>query len=211
MSLNPTSLLGITGVTLFIVATILGGFLIEDYNPVSQYISESYAVDTAYGKLLRFFGFIPSGILLAVFSFSAIKYFPVSKLIRLGFSGIGIFYGLATVVVGIFPCDKGCNPEFIDPSISQLIHNLMGLLTYTFVPFSILAIGMGLRKLKTHFRLSGIAMACALNAIVFISILFYDPHSNYAGLIQRIIEGTFIFWIIVCSLFIKNSNQLSRN
>ena len=211
MSKNPTSILGITGVALFIVASILGGFQFDDYDPISQYISESYAVDTPYGKLLRFFGYIPSGILLAVFAFSAIKYFPVSRLIRIGFSGIAVFYGMATAVVGIFPCDKGCNLELVDPSTSQLIHNLTGLLTYTFVPFSILAIGMGLRKLKTHLRLSGIAFACALNAIVFISILFSDPHSNYAGLIQRIIEGTFIIWIIVCSLFIKNSNQLSSN
>lgn len=209
MNKKTTSLLGITGVTLFIIASILGGFQFDDYSPISQYISESYAVDTPYGKLLRFFGYIPSGILLAVFAFSAVRYFPVSRLIRLGFSGIGIFYGMATIVVGIFPCDKGCNPEMINPTISQLIHNLMGLLTYTFVPFSILAIGMGLRKLKSHLRLSGIAFACALNAIVFISILFSDPHSHYAGLIQRIIEGTFIIWIVTCSLFIKNSKRLA--
>jgi len=35
-----------------------------------------------------------------------------------------------------------------------------------------------------------------------------DPLAKYVGLYQRIIEGTFIIWIITCSFFIKSSNQL---
>lgn len=200
--------IGILGVTLFAVASVLGGFQFDDYNPLSQYISETYAIDTPYGKALRYFGYIPSGLLLTIFAFFGRRKFPRSNLIKIGFSGIGVFYGIATIIVGIFPCDKGCNKELIDPSISQLIHNLTGLLTYIFVPLSIIAIGIGLRQLKTDFGLSGIAIFCGLNCILFIGILLSDPLTKYAGLYQRIIEGTFIIWIIACSLFIKNGNQL---
>ncbi|MGW8121738.1 DUF998 domain-containing protein [Roseivirga echinicomitans] len=199
---------GLLGVTLFSIASILGGFQFDNYNPLSQYISETYTIDTPYGKVLRYFGYIPSGILLTIFTFFGQRKFPKSSLIKLGFSGIGIFYGIATVIVGIFPCDEGCNKELINPSISQLIHNLTGLLTYIFVPLSIIAIGIGLRQLKTHFCLSRISIICGLNCIVFVSILLSDPLSQWAGLYQRIIEGTFIIWIIACSFFIKNSNQL---
>lgn len=200
---------GILGVTLFFIASILGGFQFDNYNPLSQYISETYAIDTPYGKVLRYFGYIPSGILFTIFAFFGLKKFPKSNLIKLGFSGIGVFYGIATVIVGIFPCDKGCNKELINPSISQLIHNLGGLLTYIFVPLSILAIGIGLRQLKTHFGFSIISMICGLNCLVFIGILLPDPLTQYAGLYQRIIEGTFIIWIISCSFLIKNSHQLN--
>lgn len=200
--------IGILGVTLFAFASILGGFQFDNYNPISQYISETYAIDTPYGKVLRYLGYIPSGILLTMFAFFGLKKFPESNLIKLGFSGIGVFYGIATVIVGIFPCDKGCNKELIDPSISQLIHNLTGLLTYIFVPLSIIAIGIGLQQLKTNIHLSRIAIACGLNCIMFIGFLLSDPLTEYAGLYQRIIEGTFIIWIIVCSFFIKNSNLL---
>ena len=202
--------IGILGVTLFSVASIIGVFQFDNYNPLSQYISETYAIDTPYGKALRFFGYIPSGLLLTIFAFFGLKEFPKSNLIKIGFLGLGIFYGLATIIVGIFPCDKGCNKELIDPSISQLIHNLTGLLTYIFVPLSIIAIGIGLRQLKTHFGLSKIAIFCGLNCILFIGILLSDPLTEYAGLYQRIIEVTFIIWIIVCSLFIKNSKQLDH-
>lgn len=199
---------GIIGVTLFSAASIIGGFQFDDYNPISQYISETYAIDTPYGKILRYFGHIPSGLFLTIFAFSALKKFPKSALIKTGFWGLGIFYGIATILVGIFPCDKGCNRELVDPSISQLIHNLTGLLTYLVVPISIVAIGLGLRHLKIHHELSIIALVCGLNCIVFTGVLLADPLTNYAGLYQRIIDGTIIIWIIACSVFINSGKLL---
>ena len=198
--------IGILGVTFFGVASFLGGFQFEDYDPISQYISETMAVDMPYGKSLRFFGYIPSGILLTIFAFVGFKKFPKSNLTKFGFWGLGIFYGIATIVVGIFPCDKGCNKEFIDPSISQIIHNLTGLLTYIFVPISIIIIGVGLRKSKNYQGLSKIGIISGLICIVLVGLLS-DPSTNYAGLFQRIIEGIFIIWIIACSIYIKRGLQ----
>ena len=202
---------GILGVTFFGVASFLGGFQFDNYNPISQYISETMAVDTPHGKLLRFFGYIPSGILLTIFSFTGHKKFPKSNVTKIGFCGLGIFYGIATIIVGLFPCDKGCNKELIDPSVSQVIHNLTGLLTYIFVPISIILIGVGLRQSKKYDGLSKFAIICGLICILFIGLLLSDPFTNYAGLFQRIIEGTFIIWIIACSIFIKRSDQPEIN
>ncbi len=206
MSNKLLFMIGILGVTFFSVASVLGGFQFEDYDPISQYISETMAVDTPYGKSLRIFGYIPSGILLTIFAFMGFKKFPKSNLTKFGFWGLGIFYGIATIVVGIFPCDKGCNKELVDPSISQIIHNLTGLLTYTFVPISIIIIGVGLRKSKNYQRLSKIGIISGLICIVFVGLLS-DPLTNYAGLFQRIIEGIFIIWIIACSIYIKRGPQ----
>jgi len=203
--------IGILGVTLFGVASFLGGFQFDNYDPISQYISETMAVDTPYGKKLRIFGYIPSGILLTIFSFAVFKKFPKSNLTKIGFWGLGMFYGIATIVVGIFPCDKGCNKELVDPSISQIIHNLTGLLTYLFVPISIIIIGVGLGKSKNYLGLSKIGIICGLISIVFIGILLSNPLTNYAGLFQRIIEGIFIIWIIACSIFIKKDTLLDKN
>jgi hypothetical protein len=208
MNVKTIFWIGILGVTLFIVATILGGFQFDDYNPLSQYISETYAIDTPYGKALRYFGYIPGGLLLTIFAFLGPGKFPKSNFIRIGFWGIGVFYGIATIIAGIFPCDKGCNKELIDPSISQIIHNLAGLLTYLFVPISIIIIGVGLRQTKKYNVLSKIAFFCGLFSMLFIGLLLSDPLTNYVGLFQRIVEGTFIIWIIACSISIKKSNCL---
>ena len=202
--------IGILGVSFFGLASFLGGFQFDDYDPISQYISETMALGTPYGKTLRFFGYIPSGILLAIFGFGAYKKFPKSNLVKIGFWGIGIFYGIATIVVGIFPCDIGCNKELVDPSISQTIHNMTGLLTYLFVPISIISIGIGLRKSKKHQGLSRMGIISGIICIVLVGLLT-DPLTNYAGLFQRILEGIFIIWIIACSIYIKNDANSEKS
>jgi len=206
-----TFFIGILGVSLFVVSSIIGGILIENYSLTSQYISETYAIDTEYGLILRTFGFIPSGILLTIFCFLGFKYFQPSKLTKIGFYGLGIFYGLATVIVGFFPCDSGCNKEFIDPSISQVIHNLTGLLTYIFVPISIILIGIGLKQLPNYNRLSIQAITYGIISILFIYLLFSGSNPEYNGLYQRIIETMFIIWIITCAIAIKNKIQAGNN
>ena len=74
MNNKTTFLIGIIGVSLFVVSSVLGGFLIENYNMASQLISESYAIDTEYGIILRIFGYIPSGILITLFCFLGVKH-----------------------------------------------------------------------------------------------------------------------------------------
>ena len=207
MSNKFTFFIGILGVSLFVVSSIVGGVLIENYSLISQYISETYAIDTKYGIVLRTFGYIPSGILLTIFCFLGSKYFQPSKLIKIGFYGLAIFYGLATVIVGVFPCDSGCNKEFIDPSFSQVIHSLTGLLTYIFVPISIILIGIGLKQLPNYNRLSIQAIAYGIISILFIYLLLSGSNPEYIGLYQRIIEAVFMIWIITCAIEIKNKKH----
>jgi hypothetical protein len=203
MSNRSLFIIGILGVSLFVIASVLGGFQFDDYDPIAQYISETMAVGTTHGEKLRFLGYIPSGILLTLFSFLAIKKFPKSTLIQIGFIGLAVFYGMATIVVGIFPCDQGCNKELINPSISQLIHNITGMLTYLFVPISIILISIGLMKTKHYLNLSKIGISCGLISIAFIWLMISQPLSNYVGLFQRIIESLFVIWIIGCAIVIK--------
>ena len=204
MNNKLTFLIGIVGASLFIISSVLGGLLIDNYSIISQYISESYAIDTEYGMVLRTFGYIPSGIFIAIFCFTGVRFFAPTKLLNIGFYGIGLFYGLATVVVGMFPCDSGCNKDFIDPSTSQLIHNFMGLLTYLFVPVLIILIGLELKKMQknTVFPLQSIVLGVI--SFLFVSVLFLNSNSKYIGLYQRIIELVFILWVVFCAIAIKN-------
>ena len=197
--------IGVVGASLFVIPSIVGGFLIENYSVTSQYISESFAIDTEYGLVLRSFGFIPSGILITIFAFVGYKKFPQSKLTKIGFYGLGIFYGITTIIVGFFPCDSGCNKLFIDPSISQVIHNLAGALTYIFVPISIILIGFGLKKSSIYNRLSIQGITYGIISIILIYLLFSNTNSEYIGLNQRAIESIFIIWIITCAFAIKKA------
>jgi hypothetical protein len=209
MSNRLTFIIGIVGVSLFAFCAVVGGFLIEDYSVISQYISESYAIDTKYGLILRGFGYIPSGILITLFCYRLSKMFQSSKLTKIGFFALVLFYGIATIIVGIFPCDSGCNPELIDPSISQVIHNIAGALTYILVPFSILFIGIGLKQDSKYSRLSMQGIICGTLSILFVFVLFSDATSELKGFYQRIIEMIFIFWLVSCAIVVKNKMSMS--
>ena len=207
MSNKLVAYIGILGVGLFAIAAIIGPLLIEDYSIVSQYISESFASNTQYGKYLQYLGYVPSGILTAIFCFSAPKYLQNSRWIKAGFIGLAIFYGLGTILVGLFPCDAGCPTNIMMSSDSQLIHNAAASLTYIFLPFCMLAIGLGLKKFEVHHRLSQITFATAIVSGIFIFVLISNPESGYRGLLQRIIETSFITFMVSSALEIKNCTK----
>ncbi len=201
-------IIGISGTILFVCASILGGLLIEDYSIINQYISESYATDTKYGLILRLFGFIPSGILFMLFFFLLAANNTKSKLTKLGFYGTALFYGLATILVGIFPCDSGCNKALVNPSVSQLIHNLVGGLTYLFVPILMVLTGLGIKRSGTANKLAFISLFLGVSNIVLIFMLLSDPDSNIIGALQRVIELIFVIWVFCCAITAKNNVNL---
>ena len=203
------SCFGLLGVFFFISSAILGGLQFPTFSHISQLISESYAIGTPYGIQLRYLGYLPSGIFIASFSFYAFKALPKSNFSKFGFVGIGIFYGISTITVSFFPCDKGCGNEVNDPSLSQFIHNLTGLLTYLVVPISVLILGIESRKWANGKYLSYFGMALGLVAFLFFGVFSSDLQSNYIGLYQRIIEGSILTWIAACSLYFK-TNKIIR-
>ena len=192
--------LGIIGVALFVTTCMIGGFLIEGYSISEQFISETYAFDTEYGMKLRIFGHIPSGILFFLFYTLSYKYYPRRKLTKIGFFGLAIFYGLGIVLVSIFPCDSGCNKEWIDPSTSQIIHNLSALFIYVLGSLFIWLSGYGVRRLKSYSRFEKIAYSISALSLVFVFLLFSEVNSEYAGVFQRMVEFTFVLWLLVCAL-----------
>jgi len=205
MSKTLTYWLGILGVLFFIVAAILGGFQFENYSHLHQFISESYATGTPYGEQLRFFGYVPSGIMIALFALFAPRFLPASKSVKIVFWAVAIFYGLGTVMVGLFPCDQGCNKELINPSISQIIHNLSAALTYLLVPVALIIIGVKAKSWLDEKAYATTTVICGVVALVFAFLLFGNPNGNYIGLYQRLAEGSILFWILRTAILIKNS------
>lgn len=195
--------LGILGALLFAVAGIVGGFQFDEYSHMSQFLSETYATGAPYRNHLRFLGYLPSGAMIALFAFFAPKYLPKSKLIKIAFWLFAIFYGLGTIVVGLFTCDEGCNREFIDPSISQLIHNLSGGLTYLIVPFVVIVIGIKAMSWTNSKSYSTHTIVCGFIALVFAWLMMANPSGSYIGLYQRLVEGSILFWVLRTSFFIK--------
>ena len=204
MNKNNLFYTGISGVVLFVVAALAGTILIKDYNPVTQFISESYAKDAPYGLPIRIFGFIPSGILLTLFSFLSYSRFLKEHSECREATGLGVFYGIGTIITGIFPYDSYLNNDFSKvASLAQHIHNLTGFLTYVFAPLSIFSIGLGLRKSSSEDKLANFSIFSSVLLMMLVFILFSGVLSAFTGLLQRIIESIFLLWFVVCAFRIK--------
>lgn len=197
---------GILGAILFIVTTIIGGYIFEGFSHISQYISESYAFDTEYGHLLRWFGYIPSGLFIGIFCFFNAKLFKKHKSISYGLIGFGIFYGLFTALVSVFPCDYGCNRDYTESSISQLLHSLLSVLTYFITPLSLYFIGYGLKNIKNLKNLSKVTIILSFTGFIFGVIFLWNANSPVTGLLQRLTESVYLFWIIFFSIKLNKTS-----
>jgi len=197
---------GILGVFLFVFTTVIAGLYYPTYNHFSQFISELYAVDAPNADLIRFFGFLPSGILFIIFAVLVNKMTPKSRFKSMGLLGIIVGYGLVTIICAIYNCDAGCNPKFINPSFSQIIHNLMGMITYLIVPFSILLIAIASTKWKNSLQFSLVSFLISAISFAFVVVLNLNLDSPCKGLIQRIIEGSILFWIAYGSFYFSNKS-----
>lgn len=195
---------GIIGCLLFIITTIIGGFLYPNYSHINNLISESYAVDAPYNFQLRFFGYIPSAIFTGIFVLYFNSKTPKSSLKTLVCVAILLSYSLGTIICAIFNCDAGCNPNFINPTLSQIIHNLSGSITYLIMPFAILLSGLEFKKLN-QLDFYKTSMILFLISFLFIIILFNNFNSGYKGLIQRIIEISFLLWFVFATKTLKKS------
>jgi len=201
------ALSGILGVLLFIAATIIGGLQSPEYSHVRQYISETYATGTPWGEALRYYGFIPSGFLIALFALFAMRSLPGSRQATIGFLGLGLFYGSGTVVCSVFICDAGCGRDLTSVSESQLIHNAMGLLTYVTVPPCLLLLGVAARGWPNGHGVSRAGSILGGIALMFVGLFLFAPGSPYAGLVQRVIEGAVLAWILVCAFHLRPTGR----
>ena len=209
MNNKTVSNLGFIGISLLLFTLIFGGQLIENYDITNQFISESYAIDTKYGVFLRILGYIPSGIIIALFCFLGEKYLDTILFVKIGFYGIGIFYGLGTIITAIFPCDSGCNTEMLNPSFAQIIHNLSALIMYLFVPFFIISFGLAIKKTRYLFSIQSIILG--LFSLILIYLFSSNLTSEFKGLYQRAIEMLFIIWTILSSIEINKASILKKS
>jgi len=204
LSVDKTKVLsysGVIGAVLFIVTTIIGGSVFDGYSHISNYISESYAYGTTYGFWLRWLGYIPSGLFIALFSILAARKFKGHLLVVYGFIGFGILYGLFTSLVSVFPCDFGCNRDYGDASLSQVIHSVLSLFTYLLTPIMLFMIGVGFKRSIHHKVFSGLSIFLSFTALAFGLLFLTNANSSIAGLLQRITESIYLFWIMCISVF----------
>lgn len=180
-----------------VVLTLLGGAFYPDYSHSSQFISELGARQAPHEQLVRWGGFLPAGVFMLVFVLAAFKVLPRSVPSTLGLSGIAV-YALGYVAAAFYPCDPGCRPAA--PSISQLIHNIVGLAGYLLAPLSLAALAWSARRWPGGRSLAAAGFVAATSALLGLMTML-SPEFSYVGLSQRLLELSVLVWIVMCGWY----------
>lgn len=106
---------------------LLPAWLRPDYSPLAQYISELGATGAPHAGWVNWAGYLPSGVLFAIALASFRRRWRPRGVQALGLALL-FCEPLAWIGSAIFPCDLGCPGQ---GSLSQAIHNLLALFTYT--------------------------------------------------------------------------------
>jgi len=125
--------------------------------------------------------------------------------------GFIILYGIGTIICCIFYCNSRYNPHNVNPSISQIIHNITGGLFYLFLPFLYFSIFLASKKWPINKTFSYITFLLTFFSLILIIILFQDFKSINKGLYQRLIEATLLIWILYFSFSLNNYKSKKIN
>ncbi|MCY7312304.1 MAG: DUF998 domain-containing protein [Pseudoxanthomonas sp.] len=164
------------------LALLVGGAALKPgYTHSASLISELNATGTPWASAIGWFGFLPVGLLLTAFLFTAAPRVNVRGASRLGY-WLLLSQPIAYIGAVLVPCDAGCP---LEGSLSQALHNLLGVLTYP-------AGGIGIVLLATAPGLTPanrIALAFAGGLWLGLFLLMVIPElAPWRGVFQRIAE-----------------------
>jgi len=181
-----------------VLLTLLAGAATPGYSHAAQFISELGARGALHEAPVRFAGFLPAGVFLLLYCYAAWRVLPRSGALTLAMAGLAL-YALGYLAAAAMPCDLGCRPQ--QPSLSQVIHNALGLVGYLAAPGFLFLLGHQARAWPGARLL--VVLGYAGGALALAGLLTLSPASPYAGLSQRAIEGAVLAWVLASAWFLR--------
>lgn len=198
--------LALAAVGFGLVFYVVGDVIKPGYSGVSQFISELNASGSAWAWQMTWYGFVPLGLLLALFLLVAQADARVRGASRLGWWLLWS-QPIAFIGVGLAPCDLGCP---IGGSPMQMLHDLLGVTTY-FAG----ALGLGLLALApAHPRVTlavriFLASVGAMFIVLFVAMLVPE-WAAIRGLLQRAADALLGAALVVVAWTIVRPEGASR-
>jgi hypothetical membrane protein len=197
------SISGILGPILITFIMLILAFYHENYNHITQYISELGAINAPNGYIMNI-GFLILGILLILFGLGLYNNL-INKnykcLIKTGALLI-LLSGISFILICFFPCDPDC----INTSLIGIIHGYIANAAQFSLIFSPLFL---FRVFKEDSRWNNywiFSVLMFIFGLIFALIYKINIFEEHIGLLQRISFGLPLIWteIIAIKLFSLN-------
>ena len=204
--LRVLALGGILGPILFASAVIISAALRPDYNHLHEFMSALGASESTTEYLMNFVGFIPAGLLMALFGFSLFTQMRLSKsyLSIIG-SLLIIGFGLGMITAGIYSCDGDC---FDSITTEGIIHGNVSAITFPSAILGILLLGISFRKQIAFRKFMWYTLISAVLAGLFmVNMIGTFETGILTGLWQRLLLFTIFAWTAVIGLYLFKSGK----
>jgi hypothetical membrane protein len=188
------NLCGIVAPLLWASAIALCGSLRPGYSHLSQYISELGERGSSTEFIMRYAGFVPTGLMHVAFAAFLYLAFKGSRLAAFGATLLAI-NGLARVGAGIFPCEIGCAGL---GSLGERLHNLSASVGFFALVGAAVIWGVLFRGYRRLRILSLYSVGSGLLGLAFLLLMARSAESRVGtGLYERLASGVLSLWVLV--------------
>jgi hypothetical membrane protein len=188
-------LCGILAPILWASAIIFCGQLRPQYSHLTQYISELGERGSSTEFIIRYAGFVPTGLMHLAFAAFLYVAFKGSRLASIAAILLAI-NGVARIGAGIFPCEAGCaGPRIL---LSQKLHSLFsGVGFFALIGSSILW-GILLKRYRRLSHLSVYSIASGISGFISLLLMLWNAElKTGTGLYERLSTGVLSLWVFV--------------
>ena len=188
-------LCGISAPVLWASVIILCGSLRPGYNHLTQYISELGERGSSTELLMRYAGFVPTGLMHMTFAASLYAAFRGYRLSSVAAALLAI-NGMGRVVAGLFPCEAGCAvPRVL---LSQKLHSLAAGVSFLALIGASILWGIILRRHRSLRGLSVYSIGTGLLGLAFLLLMSWSADLRAGtGLYERLSSGVLSLWVLV--------------
>jgi len=191
---------GVLGPMLFSGVTIYAAASSEDYNHLHQFISELGATGVVTAPLMNYLGFVPSGLMIALFGLGLRTHLPRSRINTL-LCALVCAFGFGVSVEGLISCDLGCPQDA--GTIENVIHNALAPMILLSLIVAITSFGFRWRRDSSLLKLSTYSLVTGLLALASLGALASTLGSReFTGLWQRILLLLLFSWCMVVGTYI---------
>ncbi|MNN17283.1 hypothetical protein D3C81_1304650 [compost metagenome] len=171
----------------------LTGQAYPGFNHLQQAMSQLGAVGAPTGRWSPWVNNFPLAALFALFAWGLARRWQGSALARAS-AALVLLHGLGSLGTGWFPCDQGCAP--VEPSFSQQLHNLSGLLMFLSLTLATALWAWLGNRVADSRTLALFSLVCVVLAIVTVALMGQAAQSGHLfGLYQRLNYGVSVIWV----------------
>lgn len=193
---------GIVAPVLWAAVIVIAGHLRPGFDHVAQYISELAERGSSTQALMRYAGFVASGLLhigYAAAFHGALARLGERRRLALAVAMLIAVNGLGRIGAGLFACEPGClAPEVL----TQRLHSLAATVAFLAIAGAALLGAVlfrrhpGLRPLVTY------SLASAVGGLLCLGLMSAGESSGEStglrvGLYERLASGLFSLWVLV--------------